>query len=54
MESRQFIIEYHGNEKECIPDIISLLETKYDTVTKRFGKELKRKTTVKICSDRSE
>lgn len=47
-------MEYHESEKECVSEVLSLLEDKYSTITKKIGKELKEKIAVKICSDRNE
>ena len=53
-ESRHFTVEYHESEKECVAEVLNLLENKYSTITIKLGKELKQKIIVKICSDRYE
>ena len=53
-ESKHFVVEYHESEKECVNEVLSLLEDKYSTIAKRKGKELKQKIIVKICSNRQE
>lgn len=53
-ESRHFTVEYHESEKECVAEVLNLLEDRYSTITKKLGKELKQKVIVQICSDRYE
>lgn len=53
-ESKHFVVEYHESEKECVNEVLSLLEDKYSTIAKRIGKELKQKMIVRICSNRQE
>lgn len=53
-ESKHFVVEYHESEKECVNEVLSLLEDKHSTIAKRIGKELKQKIIVKICSNRQE
>ena len=53
-ESRHFIVEYHESERTCVEEVLNLLEERYSDITEKTGRELKQKTTVKICSDRAE
>ena len=53
-ESSHFIAEYHESERTCVEEVLNLLEERYSDITEKTGRELKQKTTVKICSDRAE